>query len=83
MITELRGISSREALAVDLHEGGGDQLPLRAVRYETLVQVQDGVLIIAGVHRGEVNICLGQPVLAALVPHDDDYHCSVLQLPYD
>ena len=78
MITELRGISSREAPAVDLHEGGGAQLPQRAVGYEALVQVQDCVLIIAGVHGEEVHICLGQPVLAALVPHDDEYHCSVL-----
>ena len=78
MITELRGISSREALAVDLHEGGGAQLPLWAVGYEALVKVQDGVLVIVGVHHEEVHIHLGQPVLAALVPHDVEYHRSVL-----
>ena len=69
MITEIRGISSREALAVDLHEGCCVQLPLRAVGQEALAHLQDCVLIIAGVYHEEVHICLGQPVLAALGPH--------------
>ena len=70
MITKLSGIPRWKTHAVDLHEGGCVQLPMRTVGHEALVQVQDGVLIIPGVHHNKLHISLGQPVLAALVTHD-------------
>ena len=73
MITELPGIAGREALAVDLHEGRGVQPSIRTVRHEPLVPLLDGVLVILGVHHEELHVCLRQPVLAALCPHDAGY----------
>ena len=44
MVAEVSGVATWEALAVDLHEGLGGELPVGAVGYEALVPLLQVVL---------------------------------------
>ena len=62
MVTELPGIASREAFAVDLAEHIRVQLALRTVRHEALIEVTNSSLIIVSVSLQELQVFLRQSV---------------------
>ena len=69
MVTEVSGIATWKTLAVDLHEGLGGELPVRAVGYEALVPLLDGVLVVSGVRLEELEVLLAEAGLALDASH--------------
>ena len=71
MGTELISLACREALAVDLHEELGGQLPIWTILLEPLVPLSDGGLIVPGVHHQELQVLCWQLFSGVLCSHDD------------
>ena len=71
MITEVGSSSLWKPLSVDFHEVSRPEPSIWAVPGEAPVPLTNGVLLVVGVARQELQVLLGQPLTRYFCPHSD------------